>query len=108
METLAKIISQLGFGAVAMGAILYAAWKLLQWGKEIVDNAMKQVESERIRSAEIYTKFAAAIDEHTAQAREFHIEVRNVHQYQREEHCKMIENLEEQGKVLLRINGEKH
>jgi len=108
MENIAKIIGELGFGAVAMAAVFFATWKLLLWGKEIVDTAMKQVETERIRSLEVYAKFIAAIDEHTAQTREFNVEVKNAHQYQREEHCKMIENLEEQSKILLRINGEKH
>ncbi len=105
---LAKIIGELGFGAVCMGAVLFASWKLLNWGKGIVDNAMAQLERERDRSADVYNKLSKAIDEHTSQAREFHMEVRNAHGYQREEHNKMIQNLDEQYKVLLRINGEKH
>jgi hypothetical protein len=128
-----KSISELGFGAVAMGAVLFAAWKLLNWGKGIVDNAMAQLERERDRSAEVYNKLSHAIDEHTTQAKEFHNEVRTAHGYQREEHNKLIDgmtsmcgeikrcsentqkehermitNLDEQAKVLLRINGEKH
>lgn len=133
LTNLAKLISELGVTAVVVGAVLFASWKLLNWGKAIVDNAMTQLERERDRSAEVYSKMSKAIDEHTAQAREFHVEVRNAHVYQREEHCKLIdgmssvcseikicgentqreheriiENLDEQHKVLLRINGEKH
>ena len=105
---IAKAVSELGFGAVSLAAVLIACWKLLSWGKAIVDNAMAQLERERERSSEVYGKLAKAIDEHSAQAREFHMEVRNAHGYQREEHKKMIENLDEQAKVLLRINGERH
>jgi len=108
IESISKVIANFGFGTIAMAAILFAAWKLLEWGKGIVDTAMQQVETERIRSAEVYKKFSEAIEEHTSQAREFHMEVKNAHGYQREEHTKMIENLDEQYKILLRINGEKH
>jgi uncharacterized coiled-coil DUF342 family protein len=135
-----KSISEFGFTTVAMAAIIFAAWKLLNWGKSIVDNAMQQVETERARSAEVFFKLSAAIDEHTTQAKEFHMDVKNAHNYQRDEHSKimtsciaicdelrraaekmsyettqrqkehekMIFNLEEQAKVLLRINGERH
>jgi len=140
LSEIGKVISELGFGAVAMSAVIFASWKLMVWGKDIVDKAMVQLERERERSSEVYTKLSRAIDDHTSQAKEFHMEVRNAHGYQRDEHnkimdgvvtvcselkrCsdqqqdnadqrqkeheKMITNLDEQYKVLLRINGEKH
>ena len=134
-----KAIGEFGFAAVSLAAILFAAWKLLKWGKDLVDKSMVQLEAERVRGAATYDKMSKALDEHTAQAKEFHAEVRNAHVYQREEHNKIIEgitvicaemrqcseksqweatarqkehekiiaNLEEQYKVLLRMNGEK-
>ena len=89
--TISKSIAELGYGAIALSAVLVASWKLLTWGKSIVDTAMGQLETERVRSTETYRKLASAIDEHTAQAKEFHGEVRNAHQYQREEHMKILD-----------------
>jgi len=88
-----KLFGQYGFGAVAMAAILFASWKLLEWGKGIVDKAMQQVEVERTRSDEVYRKFATVIDEHTLQAKEFHTEVRSAHNYQREEHRQCLDSI---------------
>ncbi len=74
-------------------------------------------------------KWQKVIDDMTSQSREFQNQVRDAHNYQREEHKEQIKvlnqidtnaqargralekicgNLEEQGKVLTRINGEKH
>ena len=105
--------------ALALVAILYLIVKhVLKSQDKILDMATIQNEG-----------WMKAIGEHSSQAREFHSSVIEAHKYQREEHkdandkliqqvtmtismLKLIEkisnNLDEQGKTLLRINGYTH
>jgi len=110
----------IGIGlAIALIYVLYLVVKhVLKSQDKILDMATVQNEG-----------WQKAITEHTAQSKQFHDSVVEAHKYQRDEHkeangklieqsvttanmLKLIEkistNLDEQGKILLRINGYTH
>jgi len=73
----------------------------------IIKHILKQSDKILDSSMQANEKWQKVIDEHTAQAKEFHNQVIEAHRYQKIEHEKMIENLGEQGQILKRINGYK-
>lgn len=112
---LAQLVSDFGLNVVAFAFIAFVSWKLLSWGKSIVDSVMEQAKQERVKFTEAIDKLNRSIENHSNDATYRHQIVNDAHSFQREEHMKMIESLgkliansEEQGKVLLRINGYKH
>ena len=79
------------------------SWKLLCWGKEIVDTTMQQIERERekflitINSlTEAVNSTKTTIDRSCNISIDFHAQVNEAHKHQREEHQKMINALDRQ------------
>ncbi len=99
-DVMAEIIGKYGVGALVIIVLCVISFliirHILKQSDKILDSAMVANE-----------KWQKAIDEHTAQAREFHNVVNQAHEYQRKEHERMITNLDEQAKILVRINGYK-
>ena len=80
---------------------------LLRWVLAEMKLILEREFTERNQWAGIIRGFQDSINEHTAQAKIFSEGVVEAHRFQRAEHEKMIDNLDEQGKVLARINGYK-
>jgi hypothetical protein len=102
-----RIFEQYGLVGLVIGILFFMAWRRDIWIMAFVKEQRDQMAKERECWQEKYDKIDYSMKQHNEQAREFHQTVNNAHDYQRREHEKMIQNLEEQYKVLLRINGEK-
>jgi len=119
------LIPQLGFGGVIFLAFMFLLKWVLKTQEKILDNAKE----ERASGQVVISGYLKAIEQMNVQSSEFHKQVTEAHSFQRHEHEKLIEginnvcmiakqnsevlnkikeNLDEQGKVLARINGYKH
>ena len=118
------IITQFGFA----GLIFIAFMFLLKWVLKTQEKILTDAKEERASWQTVMNNFQKNIETTSVQASEFHKQVTEAHSYQREEHNKILEglnnvcngikghtdcldkmkeNLEEQGKTLARINGYK-
>ena len=102
-----KAFEQYGLIGLVVGALFFILWRMLIWVMAFVKDTIRQHNDERVnwlyalnKHNEISNKILDGIDVHDKRADERG-------RYVRDEHKKMIDNLEEQYKVLLRINGEK-
>lgn len=107
-DIMLKAFREMGIAAgLALGiflllcAVLWAAY-------ELIKKLIEQFNNERKQWAGVIENINASILEHNQQAREFYNNTRNEHDNQQKAYEKMIENMEEQGKVLASINGCKH
>jgi len=119
------LIPQLGFGGVVFVAFMFLLKWVLKTQEKILDNSKQ----ERDTSQSVVQGFLKTLEQMNIQFNESHKQVTEAHNYQRSEHEKMIEslnnvcmytkqnsdclekikdNLEEQGRVLVRINGTKN
>lgn len=78
-------VKDLGFGVGFMVLCFVIVFYILKQQKEILQQA-KEERSVFLCTIERFTK---AIEDHTAQAREFHNNVNTAHTFQREEHQEM-------------------
>ena len=78
-------VKDLGFGVGFMVLCFVIVFYILRQQKEI----LLQAKDERTVFLSTIEKFTKSIDEHTAQAREFHNNVTEAHKFQREEHKDM-------------------
>jgi hypothetical protein len=78
-------VKDLGFGVGFMALCFIIVFYILKQQKEILQQAKEE------RAVFLYTieRFTKAIEDHTAQAREFHNNVTEAHKFQREEHQEM-------------------
>jgi ABC-type transport system involved in cytochrome bd biosynthesis fused ATPase/permease subunit len=81
-------VKDLGFGVGFMVLCFVIVFYILRQQKDI----LQQAKEERAVFLSTIEKFTKAIDDHTAQAREFHNNVTEAHKYQREEHKDMAES----------------
>jgi hypothetical protein len=86
-------VKELGLGFGMSVAILVMFAFVLKW-------LLDTTKEERIAWRSLIESHEKALEDHSAQAREFHVAVNEAHRYQREEHKQMIE-------ALGRINGYK-
>jgi len=90
MPQILKLLQDFGIDLVAFAFIAVVSWKLLCWGKCIVDTVMEQAKVER----EVWQKAVASLAEtmtlHNNLASAFHAQVTEAHKFQREEHEKLI------------------
>jgi hypothetical protein len=119
------LIPQLGFGGVIFVAFMF----LLKWVLKTQDKVLDNSKEERATSQLVVQGFLKTLEQMNIQSSESHKQVTEAHNYQRAEHEKLMEslsevcftskqnsdclekiknNLDEQGKVLVRINGFKH
>lgn len=105
METaLVKIIGEYGLGLGVL-AILGL------FGRGVLGEIRKILErdhEERMKWSDIIIGFQKSITEHTQNAQAFHREVADSHKYQKEEHEKLSNQMDEVTRALGRINGYKH
>jgi len=91
---------QFGLIGLMIGAIVLLLFFVIKWTlattKDILNTNARQVEAFQ----EAQKGWISALNEHTAQAKSFHDEVKEAHAYQRQEHQEMI-------KCLGRLNGYK-
>jgi len=119
------IISQVGFGGIIFGAFMFLLKWVLKTQEKILDNSKE----ERATSQSVVQGFLKTLEQINITSNEYHKQSTEAHAYQRAEHEKIMDglnnvcvttrqhaeclekikqNLDEQGKVLLRINGYKH
>jgi len=92
METIANSglinsVKDLGFGVGFMALCFVVVLYILKQQKEI----LAQAKEERAVFLTTIERFTKAIEDHTAQAREFHNNTTEAHRFQREEHKDMAE-----------------
>lgn len=98
---------QYGIAGVVIGVLFFLLWRMLTWVMVFIKDTVRQHNDERInwlyalnKQGEAIGKIIESINHHDERANERG-------KFVRDEHKKMIDNLEEQYKVLLRINGHK-
>jgi hypothetical protein len=104
-SSLVKLISEAGIAIVSVSSIIFMSWKLLSWGKQIVDTVLAQMATQNTAWQALIDRSTKAIEEHTQAACTFHDRVDEAHKYQREEHQKLISILEDIKIALIRMNG---
>jgi peptidoglycan hydrolase CwlO-like protein len=109
-STLLKLVTQLGFGVLIFVALMVLLRWVLRQQEKILDNARE----ERQNWQNIVSKFRDEIEKHTANAKEFHNQVKEAHKYQREEHkeiCTMCNHIStgiKEAVILLKaMNGKR-
>jgi hypothetical protein len=114
-----EAVSKTGLGIAAFVCLIGMVWWILKQQSKILDNAkeertswQKLIEAERDKTTQALQGVATILGDHTTTAREFHLQVREAHNYQREEHKdlseqngKMCNVLVEAVTILRRING---
>lgn len=99
---------ELGLSAVLALVLAGILIFFVKWLVKHVNSLLDNAKQAQIMYQETIAKFLKDLEEHTQQAKAFHEEVKTNNTYVRNEHDRMIKNLDEQYKVLLRINGEKY
>ena len=99
--------SEYGLIGLILAALFFMLWKMLTWVMSFIREIQKQQAEERViwlakleKIGDVIAKVNDGIDDHDRRA-----DGRG--KFVRSEHEKMIENLDEHYKILLRINGEK-
>lgn len=119
------LITQYGLGGLIFAAFMF----LLKWVLKQQEKILDGSKDERMQSQTVIQGYQKTLDQMNIQSGEFHKQVTEAHNYQRNEHEKMLEglnnvclvtrqhadcltkikdNLDEQGKALARINGYQH
>jgi HSP90 family molecular chaperone len=80
---------------------------LIKWIAEEFKADLKRSADERAKWQEIINGFQRELQAHTLNAASFHEQVTEAHRFQREEHEKLMSQMDEVSKTLLRINGYK-
>jgi hypothetical protein len=107
LSAIVELISKAGIAIVAVGSMIYMSWKLLLWGKQIVDTALTQMDKQNTSWQAAVDRSTKALEEHTQSACTFHDRSDEAHKYQREEHQKLISILDEIKLTLVGMNGRK-
>ena len=102
-----NIFSQFGFAGAVTGTLFFLLWRMLTWVMAFIKEDRKQQTEERQVYACRLEKLNDAIDKTANNIVEHDRRAEERGKFVRAEHEKMILNLEEQGKVLARINGYK-
>jgi hypothetical protein len=102
-----KLFSEAGIAIVSVSAIIFMSWKLLLWGKQIVDGVLAQMAKQNEAWQAVVDRSTRTLDEHSKSASSFQDQSIEAHKYQRDEHQKMITILDEIKFTMVRINGYK-
>lgn len=107
MNDFAKF-NEYGLVGLIIGILFFILWRILIWVMTFVKDTTKQHNEERLlwndslnKHNDILNKISDSIDRHDERANERG-------KFVRSEHEKMMSNLDEQTKILIRINGFKH
>ncbi len=100
--------SEYGLIGLIVGVLFFIVWRLLVWVMKFVNDITLQQNEERKgwhgtleKHNDLINKISDSIDRHDERADERG-------KFVRSEHEKMLMNLHEQTKILIRINGFKH
>ena len=89
LSAIVKLVTEAGVGIVAIGAVIFMSWKLLSWGKGIVDKVLQQAAMEREAWQRAVSLVTTAIDNLGLRNVEAHNIAAEAHKYQREEHAQI-------------------
>lgn len=103
-----KLFESYGLAGIVIATLFFIVWRMLVWVMAFVREQNKQQIDERTgwlctinRQNDLLLKISDSVDDHDKRADERG-------RFVRDEHKQMISNLEEQAKVLVRINGYKN
>lgn len=105
---LAALVKEFGLGIALSIGIFMAFFYLLKWVLKTQEKILDHAAEERKSWQLLFDKNNRAIDEHIIQSRTAHETTSEAHKFQREEHSKLAEQLNEITSALGRINGFKH
>ena len=100
MDSWMTFCREMGLGVTLALAVFAAFFFLLKWVLKASEKMLDRMHEQEIRAWTVMDGYQKALQEHTAQAKDFHNSVNEAHKYQREEHKEMI-------LTLGRINGYK-
>lgn len=100
MEGWMNFCREMGLGVTLAIATFAAFFFLLKWVLKASEKMLERMHEQEMRAWTVMEGYQKALQEHTAQAKEFHNSVQEAHRFQREEHKEMIASLG-------RINGYK-
>jgi Na+-transporting methylmalonyl-CoA/oxaloacetate decarboxylase gamma subunit len=107
MEVFSKIFSEYGFG-VAMAIVFVSIfWYMMRWMARQVERIMDAADKRDVCNIALLEHQREVMAQRNEQDKEFHVEVKSAHDFQRQEHERMINALDEIVKTVLRINGYK-
>jgi hypothetical protein len=122
-QPLLDALINFGFGGIVCGILLFIIYKvankLIDKSDALVYKQMAQQEAilkqhavERMTYATMWENMSSSLNNHSAASQSFHESVCQAHNYQREEHAKIMEGLmkvnaglDQTEKALGRING---
>jgi hypothetical protein len=85
------LFKEFGLAGLLSGAGTILLFFVLKWTLESTKQILNQAAHEREIFQQLQAQWIISLNEHTAQARAFHDDVKQAHQFQREEHQKMLE-----------------
>ena len=85
------IFKEFGLAGLLAGSGTLLLFFVVKWTLETTKMILDQAAHEREVFQQLQANWITAIQDHTAQARAFHDEVKQAHQFQREEHQKIME-----------------
>jgi len=100
METMIAVYKDIGVVAIVSVPLFF----LIKWIMDEFKATLQRQHDERTKWATVIMGFQDCLKDHTENARSFHIEVKDAHRYQREEHIALMEQMREVTSSLIRIN----
>ena len=85
------VFKEFGLAGLLAGSGTLLLFFVVKWTLETTKDILTQAAHEREIFQQMQAQWILAIQEHTSQARAFHDEVKQAHQFQREEHQKIME-----------------
>ena len=101
MDSWMNFAREMGLGVTLAIATFAAFFFLLKWVLKASEKMLERMHEQELRAWATMEGYQKALQEHTAQAKEFHNTVQEAYRFQREEHKQMID-------TLGRINGYKN
>jgi hypothetical protein len=100
-------VEKFGLGIALSIGVFTAFFYLLKWVLRQQETILKQAAEERKVWQTLFERNNKSIDEHIIQSRNAHDATTEAHRFQREEHSKLADQLNEITAALGRINGYK-
>jgi len=108
-----EAVSKFGFGILAFGLLVFVLIRVLRHQDKIVDTSAKERESwletlkiEREQFVTVLSEITKNLEVHSSRAKEFHRQIRDAHTFQREEHIKILDSMNEMCVHIKEGNGD--
>jgi hypothetical protein len=91
MDSWFMTFKEFGLAGLLSGAGTLLLFFVVKWTLETTKEILRQAAEERKVFNGMTSQWIQALDNHTLQAKAFHDEVKQAHEYQRQEHLKLME-----------------